>query len=222
MSHDDFANRYKSLLMHYRIKSIPDIVHVLRQILELSLGTSQEVRIGKNQVYATEQGLELMEKRKWSVRQEAATFLQRWWRLKLKKRNRAATVLQRWWRALRQEKAATKIQCWWLKKRAVLQMRRRLTKLANSIRVVKRVLKRWIYRRKLVASIQSKRKVRAVAIVPPLPPRIPEVVPEIPEVDVMKKPPTRNYCPGLTLQLPRAVFFFQDGVISIRQPPVVI
>lgn len=28
--------------------------------------------------------------------------------------------------------------------------------------------------------------------------------------------------PGLALHLPRAIFFYQDGVISVRQPPVVL
>lgn len=225
MSHEEFASRYQYLSTKRRNEPA-DTIEICCEITGSYVQLANEIRVGKSQMYATEQGIELAERWKLRIRHQAASVVQRWWRERLR-RQRAAVTLQNWWRTVLQIRAANKVKRWWKRKRTTAQILSKVRQICVSVRTVQRTIRRWLIRvratRQKTAQIALLSADSVVQVVAD------EICDEHDaKLQVSPKRTENNNCakspqsPSLiSLQLSRSNFFYSVGVISIRRPPTV-
>ena len=202
MSHEEFASRYQFLTLADGSER-PDAREACRRIVEIHPKMGEEIRVGQSQVYATEQGIELVERWKHRVRQQAAVLIQRWWRDQVRRRE-AVILLQNWWRSVRRCRAAKRLQNWWRIKLYRTRTLHKVSLISKSVLVIQRSVRRWLITRKQ-QSITTKSIV---------------VVEDQPIPCLRTSPPRLAYRP-LSLHLSRSDLFYSDGIVSIRRPAAV-
>lgn len=224
MSHEEFASRYKYLSTK-RPKEPIEAIEICREITESYVQLENEIRVGKSQMYATEKGIELAERWKFRIRQQAACVVQRWWRERLR-RQKAAVTLQNWWRTVVQTRAVNRVKRWWKRKRSTAQILSKVRQICVSVRIVQRTVRRW-----LIHTRAARQKRAQISL--PSTDSVAQVIADEScdhdvKLQVSPKWGENNNCAKLTqspnlisLQLSRANFFYSVGVISIRRPPTV-
>jgi myosin heavy subunit len=226
MSHEEFASRYQYLSSSRGDRKI-DAKDICRQIAENYPQMASEIRVGNSQMYTTEKGIELAERWKLQIRNQAASVVQRWWRERLCRR-KAAETIQKWWRTVLVIRAANKVKRWWKRKRSTAQLLSKVGEICKSVRIVQRTVRRWL------ARVRATRQLRA-QISCPSPVAVVHIVADESLNDsnasskVSLNWAENNNCakrtqsPSLiSLQLSRINYFYSVGVISIRRPPSVL
>lgn len=225
MSHEEFASRYKYLSTK-RPKEPIEAIEICREITESYVQLENEIRVGKSQMYATEKGIELAERWKFRIRQQAACVVQRWWRERLR-RQKAAVTLQNWWRTVVQTRAVNRVKRWWKRKRSTAQILSKVRQICVSVRIIQRTVRRW-----LIHTRAARQKRAQISL--PSTDSVAQVIADEScdhdvKLQVSPKWGENNNCAKLTqspnlisLQLSRANFFYSVGVISIRRPPTVL
>lgn len=222
MSHEEFASRYQYLSTNRRDRPT-DAKEICRRIVKSYEKMAQEVHVGNSQMYTTEHGIELAERWKLRIRNQAASIVQRWWRERLR-RKKAAMTLQHWWRTILKTRAVNKVKRWWKRKHSTSETLSKVGQICRSVRIIQRTVRRWLK----VKAIRRNSQISS----PPLVPVVEAVVVECRvdlEVQVSPNWVENNNCakparpPNLiALQLARTNFFYSDGIISIRRPPKVV
>ena len=223
MSHEEFATRYQYLSASRRAP-IMDAKEICRRISENYPQIASEVRVGNSQMYATEKGIEMAERWKLQIRNQAASIVQRWWRERLR-RKKAAVTIQNWWRMIVVIRAANKVKRWWKRKRSAAQLLSKVRQICNSVRIVQRTVRRWL------ARVRAIRQLRAQISCPS------PVTQMVAHENLCDSNATfkvslnwaeNNNCAKptqsmslISLQLSRLNYFYSVGVISIRRPPTV-
>lgn len=235
MSHKEFADRYKYLSTNRWVKPI-DAKEVCRQIVGSYTKMEGEIHVGNSQIYATEHGIELVERWKLRLRNQAASVVQRWWREYLH-RKKSAIVIQQWWRTILTIRAANKVKRWWKRKTSTAKTLLKVGQISHSVRIIQRTVRRWLKVQAIKRSLEEKRRL-SMLIPEPVTPEPPvlelntKITPEIVKFPVSPDWVDNNNCakstkptrltPSLiSLQLSRTSFFYSEGVISIRRPPTV-
>ena len=225
MSHEEFATRYQYLSTSRGNCKI-DAKEICRRIAENYPQMASEIRVGNSQMYATEKGIELAERWKLQIRNQAASIVQRWWRERLRRR-KAAETIQNWWRTCLAIRAANKVKRWWKKKRSNAQLLSKVGQISKSVRIVQRTVRRWL------ARVRANRQLCAQISCPS---PVAHIVADQENLDdsnasskVSLNWAENNNCakstqsPSLiSIQLSRINYFYSVGVISIRRPPSVL
>lgn len=225
MSHEEFATRYQYLSSSRRDRNL-DAKEICRRISENYPQMASEVRVGNSQMYATEKGIEMAERWKLQVRNQAASIVQRWWREHLR-RQKAAVTIQNWWRTIVVVRAANKVKRWWKRKRSTAQLLLKVGQISNSIRVVQRTVRRWL------ARVRARRAIRQLRAQISCPPPVAQIDENWCDSNTTLKVVSLNWAENnncakptqspslISLQLSRLNYFYSVGVISIRRPPSV-
>ncbi|EFX86964.1 hypothetical protein DAPPUDRAFT_307123 [Daphnia pulex] len=225
MSHEEFATRYQYLSSSRRDRNL-DAKEICRRISENYPQMASEVRVGNSQMYATEKGIEMAERWKLQVRNQAASIVQRWWREHLR-RQKAAVTIQNWWRTIVVVRAANKVKRWWKRKRSAAQLLLKVGQISNSVRVVQRTVRRWL------ARVRARRAIRQLRAQISCPPPVAQIDENWCDSNATLKVVSLNWAENnncakptqspslISLQLSRLNYFYSVGVISIRRPPSV-
>ena len=216
MSHEEFASRYHFFTMAVSGER-PDAVEMCRRIVNIHGKMGEEIRVGQSQVYATEQGIELVERWKHRVRNQAAVLIQQWWR-ELVRRRAAAILLQDWWRSVRRSRAATRLQNWWRIKFYRKRTLHKVAKISRSVLVIQRSVRRWIQSRKKPLPSTNTHLHLAEETPPPSP--LPPETTATTKI-CLRTSPQRTVIRPLSLHLSRSDWFYSDGIVSIRRPAAV-
>lgn len=230
MSLEEFASRYR-FIVSSRVEWV-DLRELCQAIVNSHGPMKEEIRIGHKLVYATENGIDLVEQRKQMTRNHMASVVQRWWR-QIIRRRRAAQAIQQWWRLVLRRKAAVRLQTWWRNKKNAELILLKLQHLSRSIRLVQRSVRKWFHikqHRKML--LQRKEELerslandqepeqadesQTIQQVRPVEEQVTAEKVEKAEVIQSAKP---ALLPGvLLLELARFNYFYSDGIVSVRRP----
>lgn len=216
MSHEEFASRYHFFTMAESGKR-SDAVEMCQRIVNVHCKMGEEIRVGQSQVYATEQGIELVERWKHRIRHQAAVLIQQWWR-ELVRRRAAAVLLQTWWRSVRRSRAASRLQNWWRIRFYRTKTLHKVAQISRSALIIQRSVRRWIQSRKKPPSFTTTHLL-LVEETPPPSPLPPEATTKTTRICLRTSLLTTIR--PLSLHLSRSDWFYSDGIVSIRRPAAV-